>query len=146
MNAPANDTRLPRAMILASALLAGLLFALAVHMIGQRFGLDLGRLWSNTGPEVVPIGAALAWWITASGAFGGGYFAASAMAGATDGLPPVLRNFMIVLGVLVLAGAGQAAALPSQGTSGSGVLAGVVALLLGAVMSFCGAQLALRKG
>jgi hypothetical protein len=133
-------------MILASALLAGVLFALAVHMIGQRFGLDLGRLWSGTGPEVVPIGAALAWWITAAGAFGGGYFAASAMAGATDGLPPVLRNVLIVLGVLVLAGAGQAAALPGGTTSASGVLAGVAALALGAIMSFCGAQFALRRG
>jgi hypothetical protein len=134
-------------MILAGALLAGLLLALAVHMIGQRFGLDLGALWSAAGPDVVPVGAALAWWITASGAFGGGYLAASLLAGAASGeLPTMLRYLLIGLGVLVLAGAGQAASAPSSVTSASGVLAGVAALLLGAAMAFCGAQLALREG
>lgn len=137
---------IPRGMILPGALLAGLLFALAVHMIGQRFGLDLGGLWSSAGPEIVPLRAALAWWITAAGAFGGGYLAASLMAGAASGgLPPMLRYLMIGLGVLILAGAGQAASAPASIKSASGVLAGVAALALGAAMAFCGAQLALKK-
>lgn len=136
----------PRHIILPGALIAGLLFALAVHMIGQRFGLDLGALWSaSTTPQIVPFKAALAWWITASGAFGGGYLAASLMAGAASGgLPPLLRYLMIGLGVLVLAAAGQAASAPASVTSASGVLAGVAALILGAAMAFCGAQMALR--
>jgi hypothetical protein len=45
----------------------------------------------------------------------------------------------------VLAGAGQVASAPNRVPSISGVLAGVAALCLGAVMAFCGANFALRK-
>jgi hypothetical protein len=45
----------------------------------------------------------------------------------------------------VLAGAGQAASAPSAVPTVSGVLAGLAALLLGAVVAFCGAYFALRK-
>jgi hypothetical protein len=47
--------------------------------------------------------------------------------------------------VLLLAGAGQAAAAPSTGSTISNVLAGIAALCLGALMAFCGANFALRK-
>jgi hypothetical protein len=49
------------------------------------------------------------------------------------------------VGVLVLAGAGQAASAPSPIPTISGVLAGLAALFLGAVMAFSGAYFALRK-
>jgi len=48
-------------------------------------------------------------------------------------------------GVLVLAGAGQAASAPSPIPTIPGVLAGLAALCLGALMAFCGAHFALRK-
>ena len=41
---------------------------------------------------------------------------------------------------------GQAASAPSAIPTISGVLAGIAALCLGAVMAFCGAYFALRKG
>jgi hypothetical protein len=48
--------------------------------------------------------------------------------------------------VLLLAGAGQVAAAPSAIPTVSGVLAGLAALCLGAVMAFCGAHFALHRG
>jgi hypothetical protein len=56
-----------------------------------------------------------------------------------------MRQFLIAIGVLVLAGAGQAASGPSAGPTLSGVLAGLAALSLGAVMAFCGSHFALRR-
>ena len=136
---------IPRPLIHAGALLAGLLFALAVHVIGQRFGFDLGALWSGGDTEPVPLRAGLAWWITASGAFAGGYVAARIMNGAASGeLPAKLRYLLIGLGVVVLAGAGQAASAPGSATTASSVLAGCVAVLVGAALAFCGAQFALQ--
>jgi hypothetical protein len=80
-------------------------------------------------------------------AFSGGYFTANLMHSAVSGqIPRRMRQFLIAVGVLLLAGAGQAAAAaPSAIPTISGVLAGIAALCLGAVMAFCGAHFALRK-
>jgi hypothetical protein len=143
----AETTYFPRRIILAAALISGVLLALAVHMLGARFGLDLGRLWRSDSHEFMPAGAAVAWWLIATAAFVGGYFAATLMQSAVSGqIPQRMRQFLIAVGVLVLAGAGQAASAPSPLPTVSGVLAGLAALCLGAVMSFCGAHFALRKG
>jgi len=37
----------PRRLILAGAMISGVLLALAVHMLGARYGLDLGGLWRS---------------------------------------------------------------------------------------------------
>jgi hypothetical protein len=94
----------------------------------------------------MPAGAAIAWWMIATVAFSGGYFTASLMHSAVSGqIPRRMRQFLIAVGVLLLAGAGQAAAAPSAIPTISGVLAGIAALCLGAVMAFCGSHFALRK-
>ncbi len=140
----AETTYFPRRIILAAAMLSGVLLALAVHMLGARYGLDLGGLWQSE--AFVPAGAAVAWWLIATVGFSGGYFTASLMQRAVSGqIPHRMRQFLIAIGVLVLAGAGQAASAPSPIPTISGVLAGVAALCLGAAMSFCGAHFALRK-
>ncbi|MEA2898840.1 MAG: hypothetical protein QOJ84_4455 [Bradyrhizobium sp.] len=142
----AETTYFPRRLILAAALISGVLLALAVHMLGARYGLDLGRLWRSDTSDVMPAGAAVAWWLIATVAFVGGYFTASLMQSAVSGqIPPRMRQFLIAVGVLVLAGAGQAASAPSPLPTVSGVLAGLAALGLGAAMAFCGAHFALRK-
>src|SRR5882762_8790212 len=134
----AETTYFPRRIILAAALLSGVL--------GARYGLDLGGLWRSDVHEFMPAGAAVAWWLIATVAFVGGYFTASLMQSAVSGqIPQRMRQFLIAVGVLVLAGAGQAASAPSPLPTVSGVLAGLAALLLGAVMAFCGAHFALRK-
>jgi hypothetical protein len=142
----AETTYFPRRIILAAALMSGVLLALAVHMLGARYGLDLGRLWRSDTSEFVPAGAAVAWWLIATVAFVGGYFTATLMQSAVSGqIPQRMRQFLIAVGVLVLAGAGQAASAPSPIPTISGVLAGLAALGLGAAMAFCGAHFALRK-
>jgi len=40
--AMAETTYFPRRLILAGAMISGVLLALAVHMLGARYGLDLG--------------------------------------------------------------------------------------------------------
>jgi len=136
----------PRRLILGGAVISGVLLALAVHMLGARYGLDLGGLWRSDPRQFMPAGAAIAWWLIATVGFSGGYFTATLMRSAVAGqIPPRMRQFLIVVGVLLLAGAGQAASAPSAIPTISGVLAGVAALCLGAVMAFCGAHFALRK-
>jgi hypothetical protein len=140
-----DTTDFPDRMILASAAVSGVLLALAVHMLGASFGLDLGGLWRSDIREL-PAGAALAWWLIATVGFSGGYFTATLMRSAASGqIPPRMRRFLVAIAVLVLAGAGQAASAPSPLPTAAGVIAGFAALGLGAVLAFCGAHFALRK-
>jgi len=140
-------TYFPRRLILAGAMISGMLLALALHMLGQRFGLDLGGLWRNDPRSFMPVGAALAWWLVATAGFAGGYFTATLMHSAVAGqIPPRMRQFLIGVGVLVLAAAGQAASAPSPLPTVAGVLTGLATLCLGVVMAFCGAYFALRRG
>lgn len=142
----ADTTYFPRRLILAGAATTGLLLALAMHMLGASFGLDLGGLWRTDSSEFMPTGAALAWWLIATVGFCGGYFTATLMQSAVSGqIPYRMRQFLIVVGVLVLAGAGHAASAPSPLPTAAGVLGGLAALGLGAVMAFCGAHFALRR-
>jgi hypothetical protein len=140
-----ETTLFPSRLILAAAAISGVLLALAVHMLGARFGLDLGGLWRSD-TDNIPAGAALAWWLIATVGFSGGYFTASLMHSAASGqIPQRMQYFLIAVGVLVLVGAGQAASGPSSIPTVGGVLASLAALGLGAVMAFCGAHFALRK-
>ena len=110
----AETTYFPRRLILAGAIVSGVLLALAVHMLGARYGLDLGGLWRSDTSEFMPAGAAIAWWLIATVGFSGGYFTANLMHSAASGqIPQRMRQFLIAVGVLILAGAGQAASAPS---------------------------------
>ena len=142
----AETTYFPRRLILAGAMISGVLLALAVHMLGVRYGLDLGGLWRSDTGEMMPAGAAIAWWLIATVGFSGGYFTATLMDSAVSGQTPHrMRYFLIGVGVLLLAGAGLPSSAPSPVPTISGVLAGLAALCLGAIMAFCGAHFALRE-
>ncbi|MBN9004655.1 MAG: hypothetical protein J0H40_04500 [Rhizobiales bacterium] len=142
----AETTYFPRHLILGGAMVSGMLLALAVHMLGARYGLDLGGLWRSDSTEFMPAGAAIAWWLIATAGFSGGYFVATLMDSAASGrIPNRMRQFLIAVGVLVLAGVGQAASAPSAVPTVAGMLGGLAALILGTVMAFCGAHFALRK-
>src|SRR3984893_9559902 len=124
----ADATYFPRRLILAGALISGVLLALAVHMLGARYGLDLGGLWRSDTGEFMPAGAAIAGWLIATGGLSGGYVPAPLLHSAVSGqIPQRMRQFLIAVGVLVLAGAGQAASAPSPIPTISGVLAGLAA-------------------
>lgn len=141
-----QDVTLPRGLMLAGALVMGMLLALALHMLGQRLGLDLGGLWRSDSNEFMPASAALAWWLVASAGFCGGFVTATLMNHAAEGqIPTKMRQFLIAIVVLVLAAAGQAASAPSTAPTSASVLAGLATLVLGAAMAFCGAFFALRR-
>ena len=142
----AETTYFPRRLILSGAMISGVLLALAVHMLGARYGLDLGGLWRSDTHSFMPAGAAIAWWLIATVGFSGGYFTATLMDSAVSGQIPLrMRQFLIAVGVLVLVGAAQAASAPSAIPTMSGVLTGLAVLCLGALMAFCGAHFALRR-
>jgi len=50
----AETTYFPRRLILAGAMISGVLLALAVHMLGARYGLDLGGLWRSGTRDFMP--------------------------------------------------------------------------------------------
>src|ERR1700694_4182133 len=109
----ADATYFPRRLILAGALISGVLLALAVHVLGARYGLDLGGLWRSDTGEFMPAGAAVAWWLIATVGFSGGYFTATLMDSAVAGqIPQQVQHFLIGVGVLVLVGAGPEGAGP----------------------------------
>lgn len=133
----------PRHLILAGSAIFGMLLALGVHILGQRFGLNLGDLWKDG--ELIPARAAIAWWLISAVAFVAGYVTASLLHSAVSGqLPLRVRHALIAVGVLLLIAAGQAASDPSPLPTIAGFLAGIGALFLGATMSFSGAYFALR--
>ena len=143
----AETTYFPRRLILGGAMVSGMLLALAVHMLGARYGLDLGGLWRSDSKEFMSASAAIAWWLIATVGFSGGYFVATLMhSAASERIPNRMRQFLIAVGVLVLAGVGQAASAPSAVPTVAGMLGGLAALVLGTVMAFCGAHFALRRG
>ena len=142
----AETAYFPRHLILGGAMMSGILLALAVHMLGAQYGIDLGGLWRSDTKELMPAGAAIAWWLVATASFSGSYFVATLMHSAPSGrIQQRLRQFLIAIAVLFLAGAGQAAAAPSAVPTIAGLLAGLAVLGLGALMAFCGAHFALRE-
>jgi len=95
----AETTYFPRRLIMAGAVISGVLLALAVHMLGARYGLDLGGLWRSDTHEFMPAGAAIAWWLIATVGFCGGYFTANLMRSAASGqIPQRMRQFLIAVG------------------------------------------------
>src|SRR2546428_11122625 len=100
----AETTYFPRRLILAGAMISGVLLALAVHMLGARYGLDLGGLWRSDTSEFMPAGAAIAWGLIATVGFSRGHFPPHPMHRAASGpIPQPKRPFPILGGVLILA-------------------------------------------
>lgn len=141
----ADVASFPRHLILAGAAIFGMLLTLGVHILGQRLHLNLGDLW-NADHGTVPVSAAIAWWLIAGAGLATGYVTAILLQSAVSGqLPRSLRRILIMIGVILLAAAGQAASEPNPIPTISGLLAGIAALALGAAMAFCGAYFALKR-
>ena len=136
-------------LIQTSAIVLGMLLALAVHILGVRIGLNLGGLWYTGNAGLMPASVAAAWWLVAAVGLVSGYVTAALMGGAASSrIPPRLRQLLFIVAVGILAAAGPAASgIGGAGslTTASGVIAGLTALGLGALMAFCGAIFALRN-
>jgi len=61
-----------------------LLLALAMHMLGARFGLDLGGLWRSDTREFMPAGRGDRVVADRKAGFSGGYFTATLMHSAVS--------------------------------------------------------------
>src|ERR1700755_3402265 len=83
-------------LILAGAALFGMLLALGVHILGQRFGLNLGDLWNVTNGSFIPARTAIAWWLISAVAFVSGYVTAILLHSAVSGqLPRRMQQALI---------------------------------------------------
>src|SRR5258708_8170797 len=89
----ADTTYFPRRLILAGALISGMLLALAVHMLGAGYGLDLGGLWRSDAHEFMPAGAPGAGGAMPAGGVVGGCFTPAVLPNALSGhiSPPAAR-------------------------------------------------------
>src|ERR1700761_7918308 len=133
-------------LILAGAALFGMLLALGVHILGQRFGLNLGDLWVIERGGLIPARAAVAWWLISAVAFVVGYITAILLHRAVSGqIPRRLQHMLIGGGLLLLIAAGQAASGSNPAPTVAGLLASIAALVLGALMAFSGAYFALER-
>ena len=139
---------LPRALIFTTAVICGVLAALALQIYLSGAGFDLAGLWQNlfsggagqlrtTGP----------WWAVAGLALVTG----GAVAAALTRLPPPWRRFRLfrwvagALIVLLLAHVGHSAAAPPGVSAGMNVAVGLAALATAALFAALGAHLALRR-
>src|SRR5260370_437865 len=88
----AETTYFPRRLILGGAMISGVLLALAVHMLGARYGLDLGGLWRSDTTDFMPAGGGTT---PARGArarvCGGGFFRPLVGSTAARGIRPPRR-------------------------------------------------------
>lgn len=139
----------PPRLILTGAMVLGLLLALSVHILGVRIGLDLGGLWAPDSRGLMPASAAAGWWLVAGAGLVSGFVTASIMSRAASGRIPLrVRQALIATAVVIFAAAGGAASGAGGGSplpTASGVIAGLTALGLGALMAFFGATFALRR-
>src|SRR3569833_888793 len=120
-------------LILAGAAMFGMLLALGIHILGQRFGLVFGVFWCASGFGFFLV----------SVAFFSGYLTASLLCSAVSGrLPRRLQHALIAGGLLLLIAAGQAASGPSAVPTLHGLYNGIIALLLGAAMAYAGEHFA----
>lgn len=136
---------LPRGLVLIGAATAGALLSLAMHMLTRSNGFDLATLWRA---DLInpPTTAALAWWLMALAGFIGGLVAAALLKAAMTGyLPPGIRRLTIILGISILIAAGQTASAPASPSASAGVIGGIAALCVGAVLALFGASVALRS-
>ena len=104
------QTAHPHHIAFSGAALFGMLLALSMHILAQRFGLNLTDMWNSNTPSLIPASAALAWWLIAAVGFGGGYISAILMDRAISGhISPRMQQILIGAGVFVFVAAGQAA-------------------------------------
>src|SRR5580704_19160062 len=138
---------MPPVLLFAASMTGGVLLALAVHIITSRLGIGLASAWrdafSASGDQ---FRSALAWWLIAA-AGGVGSFVAAVLLTA----PPARTRIRTVVQwsaagafLVLLVGAEH------YGTGDVGIptkfklLAGLVALALGAGMAFFGTYFAVR--
>lgn len=144
---PPVQRRIPRELVSATAIVCGLLLALAVHIITSRFGLGLASAWREEGASSFDqIRSAFAWWLIAAGGGFGGFTTAVLI---TD--PPQrtrarsILEWTAAIGFLLLLAGAEHYGMGEVGIGiGARLNAGLVALTVGALTASFGTYFALR--
>jgi hypothetical protein len=117
-------------LALAVGVLSGLLIAVSSQILLDHLKIELAAVWADDVAPTAQIGSALAWWLIAGAALGGGYATAMAARSVVTGL---------------LAGAGHLAGGPSHFDPSAHVAASFAGMAGASVVSAVGAVLALRR-
>jgi len=139
---------LPRGLIYTTALISGVLAALALQIYLTRAGFDLVGLWANVfSTKAMQLRTAGPWWAIAGVAF----VVSGATAAALSLLPLPWRRFRLLrwaLGtavVFALADIGHSATAPQGVGAGANVAASLGALAIAALMAMFGAFFTVRR-
>lgn len=139
------DTDTLRHLHYAAAIACGVFAALVVHILLTVFGVGLDAVLRESAAGNRPqLASALAWWaIAAAGVVGGWATGAYLIAAARerDFVYRLARGFLIAV---VFAAATAGGVMSKTGNLGGtvDVVAGLTALALAVICSFCGARLA----
>ena len=138
------ETEVLRRLNYAAAVACGVFAALAMHIVLTVLGVGLDAVLHGAGTPRQQFVSALAWWAIAAAGFVGGWGTGAYLIAAARERQFVYRVAGGFLIALVFAVATAGGIMSDSGTAGgtAGVIAGLAALALGAILAFCGARLA----
>jgi hypothetical protein len=138
------DTDILRRLHYAAAIACGVFAALVVHILLTVFGVGLDAVLRGAAAHRQQFYSALAWWAIAAAGFAGGWATGAYLIAATREREFVYRLAGGFLIALVFAAATAGGLMSKTGNLGgtADVIAGLTALGLGVICSFCGARLA----
>jgi hypothetical protein len=134
-------------LALAVGVLSGLLIAVSSQILLDHLKIELAAVWANDVAPTAQIGSALAWWLIAGAALGGGYATAMAARSVIQGalMRPGAGWLFGAVVTGLLAGAGHLAGGPSHFDPSAHVAASFAGMAGASVVSAVGAVLALRR-
>ena len=138
------ETEVLRRLNYAAAIACGVFAALAMHIVLTVLGAGLDAVLHGAVTPQQQFVSALAWWAIAAAGFVGGWGTGAYLIAAARERDFVYRLAGGFLVALVFAVATAGGIMSESGTVGgtAGVIAGLTALGLGAILAFCGARLA----
>jgi hypothetical protein len=138
------ETEVLRRLNYAAAVACGVFAALAMHIVLTVLGVGLDAVLHGAVTPRQQFVSALAWWAIAAAGFVGGWGTGAYLIAAARERQFVYRVAGGFLIALVFAVATAGGIMSDSGTAGgtAGVIAGLAALALGAILAFCGARLA----
>jgi len=141
-------TEWPRVLLYGTAVICGVLTAMAVQILLSRSGIELAGVWRDLfSTRALQLRSAGAWWLIAGSAL----VASALVAAALNRLPLPWHRFRTLrwlLGgatVLVLAEIGHAAARAGGRGTGAHVAASLTALCVATLMGLLGAYFTVRR-
>lgn len=143
-----TQQELPRVLVFSTALLCGLLLALAAHIALTAAGFGLTSVMRDLFPTTTDqLKSALAWWgIGIAGCAGS--WGAILLLRKTSSTQPTQHLFRIALGVAffsLLAAAGHEASSAPAGSAAMTALTNLAAMAFGAFMAFFAAHFGSRS-